>query len=45
MFYDKQYYSKLIDRGFLGFNVKTSGMNEIKIAIKHVIIGANELSG
>jgi DNA-binding NarL/FixJ family response regulator len=39
MFYDKQYYSKLIDRWFLGFNVKTSGINELKIAIKHVIMG------
>lgn len=44
MFNDEEYYSKMIDRGVLGFIVKTSGINELEIAIKHVIMGESYFS-
>lgn len=44
MFNDEEYYSKMIDRGVKGFILKTCGINELELAIKHVIMGESYFS-
>jgi DNA-binding NarL/FixJ family response regulator len=44
MFSDEEYYYKMIDRGVKGFILKTSGINELEIAIQNVMLGESYFS-
>jgi DNA-binding NarL/FixJ family response regulator len=44
MFSDEEYYYKMIDKGVKGFILKTSGINELEIAVRQVILGESYFS-
>lgn len=44
MFSDEDYYYKMIDKGVKGFILKTSGIKELEIAVRQVILGESYFS-